>query len=420
MTIRNVRTFLSGKLEGSRRRQLSRAGRHEIVVVGGGSAGISVASRLRRRGREVCVIDPAVTHYYQPLWTLVGGGCASMADSGRPQASVMPKGATWIRQAASDIDPTRRRVTLEDGTAIGYERLVVCPGVQTDWDAIPGVRPALATPFAASNYARDLAPKTWELIRNMRSGTAIFTMPTGPIKCGGAPQKIAYLACDHWRRHGVLKDIRVVLVMPTPAMFGIEVFARELERVAAGYGIEVRLDSELTEVDPVGRQVVIANNATGTTDSITYDMLHLVAPQSAPDWIKASPIADPHSSAGWVDIDRHTLRHNRFPDIFALGDVGSTPNAKTGAAVRKQAPVVVDNLLATLAARPLTARYNGYGSCPLTTSRKTVLLAEFDYSGHHTSSFPIIDTTRPRRDMWYLKRYGLPFFYWHMMLTGRA
>ncbi|OLL16076.1 MULTISPECIES: NAD(P)/FAD-dependent oxidoreductase [unclassified Rhodococcus (in: high G+C Gram-positive bacteria)] len=393
---------------------------HEIVVLGGGSAGISVASRLRRRGHDVCVVDPAVTHYYQPLWTLVGGGCASMTESGRPQASVMPKGVSWVRSAAEVVSPERKVIVTDDGRELGYDRLVVCPGLQSDWDAIPGAHAALATPFASSNYVRDLVPKTWELIRNMRAGTAVFTMPSGPIKCAGAPQKIAYLACDHWDRQGVLGDIRVVLVLPLAAMFGIASFADELTRTAARYGIEVRLNSELSRIDPDGRRVTIVDRHADSSDTLTYDLLHVVAPQSAPDWIKDSPLSDPLNPGGWVDVDQHTLQHNRFPDIFALGDVGWTPNAKTGAAVRKQAPVVTENLTASLSGRPLPARYNGYGSCPLTTSRKTVLLAEFDYTATHTPSLPLIDTARSRRDMWYLKRYGLPFMYWNMMLKGRA
>ncbi|MFD7012763.1 FAD/NAD(P)-binding oxidoreductase [Rhodococcus jostii] len=393
---------------------------HEVVVLGGGSAGISVAARLLRRGKDVCVIDPAVTHYYQPLWTLVGGGCAGMDESGRPQAAVMPKNAEWIRRAAVAIDPNITEVATDDGGRVRYDRLVICPGIQTDWDAIPGVRAALSSPHAASNYARELAPKTWELIRNMRSGTALFTMPPGPMKCAGAPQKISYLACDYWREQGVLDAIRVVLVLPTPAMFGIAAFTDELERVAAGYGIEVRTSSELTEVDPDHRQATILDHTTNSTETIGYDILHVVAPQSAPDWIKASPVAEPGGAAGFVDVDKHTLQHSRFPDIFALGDVAATPNSKTGAAVRKQAPVAVDNVLASLDGRALTGRYNGYGSCPLTTSRKTMLLAEFDYNLHHTPSFPIIDTTKSRRDMWYLKRYGLPFLYWNMILKGHA
>ncbi|MGV0742208.1 FAD-dependent oxidoreductase [Mycolicibacterium sp. XJ870] len=393
---------------------------HEIVIVGGGTAGITVASRLRRKGKNVCVIDPAVTHYYQPLWTLVGGGRAGMAESGRPEASVMPKNATWVRRAAESIDPVEKVVTTDDGSLIEYDRLVVCPGLQSDWDAIPGAREAVITPHASTNYDAALAPKTWELIRNMRKGTAVFTMPVGPIKCGGAPQKIAYLACDYWRQQGVLDDIRVVLVLATPAMFSVKVFSDQLERVAAGYGIEVHTNSELTDVDPDGLQATIVHNGTGGTETIGYDMMHLVVPQSAPDWIKKSPISDPEMPGGWVDVDQFTLQHKRFDDVFALGDVASLPTSKTGAAVRKQAPVLVDNLLAASAGKPLTGKYDGYTSCPLTTSRNKMLLAEFDYDLTPTPSFPFIDTTKPRRDMWYVKRYGLPFMYWNLMLKGIA
>lgn len=394
---------------------------HRVLVIGGGSAGISVAARLRHSGlTDIGLIDPASVHYYQPLWTLVGGGCAPAKESARPQAKVVPQGVAWIKDRAEAIDPDTCQVTVAGGATVTYDHLVVCPGIQLDWGRIPGMADAIATPWVSSNYTYELAPKTWELIRNLRSGTAIFTMPAGPIKCAGAPQKIAYLAADYWRQQGVLDDIRVVLVLPTPGMFGVKVFAEELERVAASYGIEVHKSSELVEVDADRRQAVIANNADGTKSSIEYDLMHLVPPQSAPDWIKASPLADPANPAGYVEIDKHTMQHNRYPNVFALGDAGSSPNSKTGAAIRKQAPVVAANLLAALTGKPLPATYDGYASCPLTTARDKMLLAEFDYSLEPAPSIPFIDTTRERRDMWYLKRYGLPFLYWNLMLRGRA
>ncbi len=278
----------------------------------------------------------------------------------------------------------------------------------------------MSTPSVSSNYLASAAPKTWELIRNLRSGTAVFTMPVGPIKCAGAPQKIAYLAADYWREQGVLKDIRVVLVLPTPGMFGVKVFSDELERVAARYGMEVHKQSELVELDPDTRTAVIADHATDAKESISYDLLHVVPPQSAPDWLKATSLAVPESPTGYVEIDKNTLQHVRYPEVFALGDAGSSPNSKTGAAIRKQAPVVAKNVRATLAGRAVTASYDGYASCPLTTSRHTMLLAEFDYTMQPAPSFPFIDTTKERRDMWYLKRYGLPALYWNLMLKGRA
>jgi sulfide:quinone oxidoreductase len=400
---------------------MATAAHHQVLIVGGGTAGISVAARLRHAGiRDIGLLDPATTHYYQPLWTLVGGGRAPIKESARPQQSVMPEGVTWIRERAGHIDPDAQTVSTDRGHTIGYERLVVCPGIQLDWTKIPGMADAITTPHTSSNYSYDLAPKTWELIRSMRSGTAVFTMPAGPIKCAGAPQKIAYLAADYWREQGVLKDIRVVLVLPTPGMFVVKVFSDELERVAARYGIEVHKNSELVEVDPDGRHAVVVDHGTDIKDSIGFDMLHVVPPQSAPDWLKATPLADPANPAGYVEIDKNALRHVRYPNVFSLGDAGNSPNSKTGAAIRKQAPVVAENVTASLNETALPASYDGYASCPLTTSRHKVLLAEFDYTMQPHPTFPIINTTRERRDMWYLKRYGLPFMYWNLMLRGRA
>jgi sulfide:quinone oxidoreductase len=394
---------------------------HQVAVIGGGNAGISLAARLRRAGlTDVGIIEPAENHYYQPLWTLIGGGCARAAESKRTEASVMPQGVGWIKDRAEQIDPDAQTVTTESGTHVHYDHLVVCPGIQLDWSAIPGMAESLDTPAVSSNYRYDLAPKTWELIKKMRSGTAIFTMPAGPIKCAGAPQKIAYLAADYWRQQGVLDVIRVILVLPTPGMFAVKVFADELERVVAHYGIEVRKNSEVTIVNPDTRTVTITDNSSDTTQEVGYDLLHVVPRQSAPDWIKASPIADPDNPGGYVQIDKNTMRHNRFDNIFALGDAGSSSNSKTGAAIRKQAPVVAANLQASLAGKPLPASYGGYASCPLTTARNKMLLAEFDYTMKPVPSIPLIDTTHERRDMWYLKRRGLPAMYWNLILTGRA
>ena len=391
------------------------------MVVGGGTAGITVAARLRRRGEhDIAVIDPAVTHYYQPLWTLVGGGRAPLEITARPQASVMPKGVTWIRRAAVAIDPDAAEVTLDDGSAVAYDRLVVCPGIQLDWDRITGLPDRLGRDGVSSNYAYELAPATWKFIRELRSGTAVFTMPSGVIKCGGAPQKIAYLAADYWREQGVLSDIDVHLVLPTPGMFGVPQFARILEEVVRRYGITVHFDSEVTGFVADRKEVRITSQTDGSDTALGYDVLHVVPPQSAPDWIKKTPLADPANPAGYVEIDKHSLRHVRYPNVFALGDAGSSPNSKTGAAVRKQAPVVVANLLDSLAGRPPGAHYDGYSSCPFLTSRHTVLLAEFDYTMRPAPSIPLIDTVRERRDMYYLKRYGLPFLYWNLMLRGLA
>lgn len=395
--------------------------KHQILIVGGGTAGISVAARLLRNGHpDVAVIEPSSKHYYQPLWTLVGGGQAKASRTERSEASVMPKGATWLRKAAAAVDPEANTITCADGAVYEYDVLVVCPGIQLDWNRTEGLRDALGTDGVSSNYRFDLAPRTWEFIRDMRSGSAVFMMPSGPIKCAGAPQKIAYLAADHWRKQGVLKDIDIHLVVPTPRLFGIPAIADNLDTVAAGYGITVHTNAEVTSVDAASHKVGVSGVGESGSDSmLSYDVLHAVPRQSAPDWIKSSALST-GDTGGYVEIDKHTMQHVRHPNVFSLGDAGSSPNSKTGAAIRKQAPVVVDNIEAFLQGRPLGARYDGYGSCPIVTSSHSMLLAEFDYDLNLTPSIPVLDPTTSHRSYWYLKKYGLPFMYWNLMLKGLA
>lgn len=396
------------------------SGRHRVAVIGGGSAGISVAARLRRAGvSDITLVEPSDTHWYQPLWTLVGGGQAPLHSSRRPEGSVVPDGVRWIRRRALAIDPDAHKVTLSGDTELTYEHLVLAPGLQLDWNGVPGLAEAVGHDRVSSNYAPEYAPRTWELINGMRSGTAVFTHPATPLKCGGAPQKIAYLAADHWRRRKVLDDIRIILVIPDPVMFKVPAWSQVLEKVAARYGIEVRLRSEMTGVDGDGREVDVTDHANGTKETIGFDFLHAVPPQSAPDWVKRGPLADPASPHGFVAADKHTLQHPHYDDVFAVGDVAHLPTSKTGAAVRKQAPVVAANLIDVMNGRAPSHRYDGYTSCPLVTARDRMLLAEFDYDLRPAPSLPLINTFKERRDMWVLKRYGLPPVYWHGMLTGR-
>jgi len=398
----------------------SGAEHHKVVIVGGGTGGITVAARLRRAGLDdVTVVEPSSSHHYQPLLTLVGGGRCPASATVRPEADVMPKDVTWVREAATGTDPAAQTVTTESGRTLHYDYLVMAPGIQLDFGKVPGLTEALGQGGVSSNYRFDLAPRTWEFIRDLRGGTALFTMPAGPIKCAGAPQKIAYLAADWWRSQGVLDRTRVILVLPTAAMFSQPDWAKVLEGIAAGYGIEVRKESQLVEVDGDSNRAVIADTKAGTKETIHYDILHATPPQSAPDWVKATPLADPAGPFGYVQVGKHTLQSADWPNVFALGDVSNLPTSKTGAAARHQAPVLVANLLAAMRGQALSGHYNGYTSCPLVTSRNRMLLAEFDYDLKRAPSIPFINTLKPRYDMWLLKRYGLPSMYWNLMLKGR-
>jgi sulfide:quinone oxidoreductase len=393
----------------------------EVLIIGGGNAGISLAARLHRYGMtNVAIVEPRDLHYYQPLFSHIAGGRAAVSEAVRAQASVMPRGVEWIQDSVVGIDPAASSVALASGSLLGFGQVVVCPGLQLDWDAIPGLAEAVHSPSGTCHYEFSLAAKAWTLFSGLRSGTAVFTMPSGPIKCGGAAQKPMYLACDYWREQGVLRDIRVVMVQPYPTVFGVPGVDEELNRKIAEYGIELRLDSELVSVDAAAQNALVRNNATGATEELHYDVLNAVPPQSAPDWLKATPLPAQGDTGGFVEVDPETLRHPRFPNVWSLGDAAATTNSKSGGALRKQTKVLAKNLISALKGRPLTQKYNGYSVCPFTVSRSTVVFAEFDDRYRPMPSIPKVPTWKESRASWIVDRDVFPKVYWNLILKGRA
>lgn len=394
--------------------------RYDVVVVGGGAAGCAVTASLLRRSPElrIAVVEPRDQHYYQPGWTLVGAGIFERARTERAMARCIPNGAQWIRAAVAGFEPEKQCIVLEDGNRIGYRALVVCPGLSLDWDAVEGLKATLGKNGVTSNYQFELAPYTWQLVQNLRRGRALFTQPPMPIKCAGAPQKALYLSCDWWRKEGVLKDIEVEFSSAGAVLFGVPTFMPPLMKYVERYNARLNFNTTLTAVDgPAQKAWFKQVNAAGNSQIIEkdFDFLHAVPSQHAPDFIRQSPLANVD---GWVEADHETLRHPRYGNIFSLGDVCAAPNAKTAAAVRKQAPVVAENVIAVLTGKGPRALYDGYGSCPLTVERGKVVLAEFGYGGTLLPTFPL-DPAVPRRLAWELKVKMMPSIYFDMMLRGR-
>jgi len=391
---------------------------HQVLIVGGGTAGITVAAQLTRgwfTRRDVAVIEPSDKHYYQPLWTLVGAGLAKKEVTEHSEASVIPRRVTWIRDAVAEFLPDQNAIRTRDGKTITYDWLIVGAGLQINWDKIPGLKEAIGKNGVCSNYSYATVDSTWEAIRNFRGGNAVFTNPAGAVKCGGAPQKIMYLADDRFREAGVRDKTKIIYASALPNIFAIEPYRATLEKVVTRKQIDCRFRHELIEIRPASKEADFKNLDTQEKVTIPYDLLHVTPPMGAPTFIATSPIAD---KDGWVDVDKDTLRHKRFANVFALGDCSNLPTSKTGAAIRKQAPVVVRNLVAAMQGQPLPAKYDGYTSCPLVTGIGKLVLAEFDYQKKPAETFPV-DQSKERWSMWILKRYLLPLFYWHGMLKGR-
>lgn len=395
---------------------------YDIVIVGGGSAGIATAASLfkRRKNLSIAIIEPSDIHYYQPGWTMVGGGVFSPEFTRRSQASVMPRGVEWIKKAASGFAPDQNSVLLDDGTSVVYKVLIACPGISLDWAAIDGLPETLGKNNVTSNYGYDLAAYTNRLVKNMKGGRALFTQPPMPIKCAGAPQKAMYMSANRWERDGALKNIDTQFHTAGAVLFGVTAYVPPLMEYIKRYSAHLNFESNLIAIDGPAKVATFAQKRGEMTVVVEepFDMIHVVPPQVAPEFVRNSPLA---AASGFIEVDPSTLQHVRYENIYALGDACSTSNAKTMAAARKQAPIVAVNALATLDGHSVWAAYDGYGSCPLTVERGKIILAEFGYGGKLLPSFPrwLIDGTQPSRLAWLLKDTILPPIYWHGMLKGR-
>ena len=393
---------------------------YQILIVGGGAAGLATAASLRKRNKslEIAVVEPSDKHYYQPGWTMVGAGVFNKEDTERETDTIWPSNVIRIKDEVTEFDPKNNKVTLSNKSEVGYDILIVAAGLKLDWDAIEGLSESLGKNGVTSNYRYDLAPYTWELVQELKGKDAIFTQPPMPIKCAGAPQKAMYLSCDHWQKAGQLYNMNVSFCNAGPVLFGCATYVPPLMKYVEKYGINLDFGHNLTKIDGASKKAWFAVKKEGEdtkTIERSFDMIHVCPPQRAPDFIIKSPLAN---DGGWVDVNAETLQHNAFSNIFALGDVTSTSNAKTVAAARKQAPIVAQNVIAYLAEKEPSPLYDGYGSCPLTVEKGKIILAEFGYGGKVMPTFPW-DSTKPRRAAWFLKKSILPIVYWSAMFKGR-
>lgn len=391
---------------------------HQILIAGGGNAGITAAAQLLRANKQldIAIIEPSDKHYYMPAWTLVGGGVYNMKDTIHNEADVIPNNAKWIKDYIVSFEPDENKLTTQSGNEYSYDVLVVGAGIQMNWQQVKGLKETLGKNGVTSNYHKDYAPYTWECLKNLKDGdVALFTAPITPVRCGGAPQKIMYLFGDYCRKHNIKAHIE--FTSGGSVIFGIKKYADELTKMVNKYGIQLSFKHDLIAVDGTTKMATFkVTDPNGVVAEVQkkFDVIHVVPPQSAPDYFSKSALAD---AKGWFDADKYTLQHVRYKNVFGIGDILNTPNAKTGAAIRKQTPVAVKNILSFLKNEQPAAHYNGYGSCPLVVGYGKLILAEFGYDNKVMETFPF-DQSKPSWLMYLLKRYVLPWLYWHKIVKG--
>lgn len=413
---------------------------YQILIVGGGTGGIWTAAKLSRTNPSLsmAIIEPSEDHYYQPAWTLVGGGTYEKEDSRRDMKDLIPYGVDWIKDSAVGFNPDKNSVETAMKGSFTYDYLVVAAGVKYDYSLIEGLEEAFEKGVVCSNYVDP--EHTWASIKKFKGGNALFTQAATPLKCGGAPQKIAYLMADHLRRENKIKDYEVIYATPGSVILGVEEIAETLMKVVERYDIQfgtfaapVKIDSDkkiayFENVTPEGQLQRKLNldriRGSMTEDglvAIPFDFLHLAPPHVAPKAVKESVLAN---DEGWLDVHDHSLQHLKYPNVFGVGDVMGIPNAKSGSAIKAQVPVIVDNINKLLRGEEAdNMDYQGYSACPLVTGYGKMVLAEFDYDNNFTpdpelKKMMIFDSSKEHWRLWLLKKYGLPYMYWTKMMTG--
>ncbi|KAJ2358183.1 hypothetical protein IWW50_001190 [Coemansia erecta] len=395
---------------------------YKLVVIGAGAGGLAVSSTMAEKlgTNEVAVIDPATQHYQQPLFTFVGGGLKSFADTHRPMSDVVPPNAQWINQRANEIDPSKNTVTLADGSQISYEYLVVAAGIELDFAGVKGLESAIGKNGVASNYSPQYVEKTYEFLQQVQKGNALFTMPATPVKCAGAPQKIAYLADELFRNKGIRDQVSVNYYTALGKIFAVDKYAQAMNEVAKSRGISVNLFHDLVEVDGPGKKATFKvlgdGERAGESVTVPYEFLHVTPPMRPFDFIKRSALAN---AAGFVDVNPQTLQHTKFANVYALGDCSSLPTSKTAAAAAAQSRVLKHNLLAQIQnSNTPPVEYDGYTSCPLVTGKHKLVLAEFSgYTGQPHETFFFNQANEHAFSYW-LTADVLPEVYWNSMLKG--
>ncbi|KAF5380841.1 hypothetical protein D9615_003920 [Tricholomella constricta] len=404
--------------------------KYKVLVVGGGSGGLSVAQQIYDRfnaaGKplnegDVAIVDGAEYHYYQPGWTLVGAGLRPKTDFRAPLAPLVPKHIAHISENVKTFSPKTSSVTTASGRDLSYDVLVVATGLQINWDAIQGLSKALGEPNSgvSSIYSYDTCDKVWDDVEGLRSGKAIFTQPAGIVKCAGAPQKIMWMAWDRYRRTERRDNIKIDFYTGMPTMFSVKKYSDALDALRVDRGVGGHFQHNLVAIDPANHKATF-KKSDGSTIDVDYTLLHVTPPMGPLDMFKGSPIAD---SAGWLDVDKSTMRHNNpeFGNIFALGDCSSLPTSKTAAAITAQAPVLTENLFSVVDTGKVSgAAYDGYTSCPLLTGYGELMLAEFKYGLEPKESFSnFFDQTKSHRLFYHMKKDLFPAAYWNFMVKGK-
>lgn len=427
----------------------------KILIVGGGFAGLSILNKLISLidNPDITIIEPNEKVLYQPGYTLIAAGVYEPDDVVYKTSSYIPSKAKWIKAEVTEFHPDENYVVTNKNEKVTYDYMVVATGLKLDFAGIEGFsEDILGQNGIACMYTHDGATKTKKLMEEFcqKGGYGVFTDPGTPIKCGGAPKKILFITDGYARKIGTRDRLKLDFYTGGSKYFGVKEYAKLIEDeykkkdLGANFKWTLKaidpskkvatfnqaIEKTVQELDPIFNEMVEVKKVINESVEVPFDFIHATPPMSAPDAVKNSPLAWQKGSAakgGWVECDPQTLRHTRYPNVFALGDVAGIPLGKTGGSVRKQYVVAAQNLVDVMSGKEPSKKYGGYTVCPVITNYGEVALLEFDwsdpangvYSGKMAPSLPL-DPLKPHWLYWVLKVYMLKPMIMYGMLRGMA
>ncbi|MBA4262597.1 MAG: pyridine nucleotide-disulfide oxidoreductase [Comamonadaceae bacterium] len=398
-----------------------------IVIVGGGAAGLACASQLaaRLQGASITVVDARQEHYYQPGFTLVASGIKPQNYVVSSTGSYIPKGVTWVTEAVAEIDPEGNKVVTASGKTLPYDFLIVATGLELHYAGIEGMDTGRIgqNGMGSIYHSPQAASATWQALSTFadKGGVGVFGRPAGEMKCAGAPLKYTFITDDHLRRRKNRGKAELLYMAHSKVLFGVPIVAEKVRMLFLDRGVKVNHEHVLQAID-LGKRIATYKTPTGTAEQ-AYDFINVVPPMRAPEVVRNSPLPwteGPFAVDGWMEVDRDTLRHKRYPKVFGLGDIAGVPKGKTAASVKWQVPVALDHLIGDISGQPSKEIFNGYTSCPLITRLGQAMLIEFDYKDNLIMSFPgVIAPLEELWISWVMKTMALKPTY-IAMLRGRA
>ena len=398
-----------------------------IVIAGAGAAGLAAASQLaaRLQGASITVIDARKEHYYQPGFTLVAAGIKPQNYTVSNTGDYLPQGVEWITERVAEIDPEGNKVVTESGKAVAYDFLILATGLELNYAGIEGMDTARIgqNGMGSIYHSPQAATATWQAMSAFadKGGIGVFGRPAGEMKCAGAPLKYTFITDDHLRRRGNRGKAEIVYMAQSKSLFGVPIVAEKVRMLFQDRGVKVNHEHVLQAID-LDKRIATYKTLTGTADQ-KYDFINVVPPMRAPEVVRNSPLPwteGPFAADGWVEVDRDTLRHKRYPNVYGVGDIAGVPKGKTAASVKWQVPVAVSHLIGDIAGKASSEVYNGYTSCPLITRLGQAMLIEFDYKDNLIMSFPgVIAPLEELWISWVMKTMALKPTY-ISMLRGRA